>query len=208
MARSRGPLWTILWRPAARHEPELPTRTRPTPATPSLNGLALLAALALLLGAAVYLSDRPAGSAWLLPAAWQARWQAWWPAPSASGWFGSAGLWLPSFVHAFAFSVLTAWLLPARTACAAAACGGWALIDTLAELGQHASVSQDVAATVAALHGDGPLALHIARYFTGGSFSVADLAAALAGSAAAFVAVWCTIAAAHRRVSPFPAFGR
>lgn len=173
-----------------------------------MNALAAVAAAALLLGALIYLLDRPAGSAWLLPAQWQATWQAWWPAPSTGGWFGSAGLWLPSFVHAFSFSVLTAWLLPPRPAFAAAACAGWALVDTLAEVGQHAAMSQVVAAAVTALFGQGSTAVHIARYFTNGSFAVADIVAALAGSAIAFAALWWAVsprrAHAHMPVRAFP----
>lgn len=173
-----------------------------------MNALAAVAAAALLLGALIYLLDRPAGSAWLLPAQWQEAWQSRWPASSASSWFGSAGLWLPSFVHAFAFSVLTAWQLPHRPAFAAAACAGWAFVDTLAEIGQHAAMSQDVAAAVTALLGHGSTAVHIARYFTNGSFAVADIVAALAGSAVAFAALWWAVsrrrAHAHAPVRAFP----
>ena len=80
----------------------------------AMLALALAAGLALLLGAGVYLLDRPAGSAWLIPAAWQAA------APGT--WFGQVGPWLPSFTHAFAFSIFTALLLPPRVGFGAGAC--------------------------------------------------------------------------------------
>ncbi|MBL8287061.1 MAG: hypothetical protein JNL85_03675 [Rubrivivax sp.] len=173
-----------------------------------MNALAALAAALLVLAALIYLLDRPAGSAWLLPAQWQARWQAWWPAPASGGWFGSAGLWLPSFVHAFAFSVLTAWLLPPRPALAATACAGWALVDTLAELGQHAAVSPHVAAAITALFGHSSAVLHTARYFSNGSFAAADIVAALAGSAVAFAATWWAISPQRARMCSLFPIGR
>ncbi|MBI5716760.1 MAG: hypothetical protein HZC37_03640 [Burkholderiales bacterium] len=146
-----------------------------------MHALAVAAGLALLLGAGVYLLDRPAGSAWLIPAAWQAG------APGA--WFGAIGAWLPSFVHTFAFSVLVAWLLPRRLAFIAAACLSWALVDTLAEYGQHAAVSSSVASALEAWFSHSQVAMQVGRYFTQGSFALADVAAGLAGSAAAFVAL-------------------
>ncbi len=146
-----------------------------------MHAVLATAGLALLLGAAIYLVDRPAGSAWLVPSAWQA-------AKPGRG-FGAVGQWLPSLVHAFAFSVLTAWLLPRRAGCAAAACLGWALVDSLAEIGQHSAVSAPLAAALAAAFDSAPLAARLARYFTQGTFDPADLAAALAGSALAYLAL-------------------
>lgn len=147
-----------------------------------MHALALLAGLALVLGVLVYLVDRPPGSAWLLPSQWQA-------APGGRGWFGAAGLWLPSFVHAFAFSVLSAWLLPQRSAFAAGACLSWALIDTLAECGQHPSLAPLAASAIERAFGHSSAAVQAGRYFTHGSFAVADVAAGLAGSALALLAL-------------------
>lgn len=149
------------------------------PASPAT--LAALAGLALLLGTSVYLLDRPAGSAWLLPASWHAT--------AAGGWFGHVGPWLPSLVHAFAFSVLTALVLPPRPWCAAAACATWAAIDTLAELGQHAAISGALAGALAAAFDGSAGAARIGRYFTMGSFDLADLAAGGVGCVLAYAAL-------------------
>lgn len=143
--------------------------------------LAFAAGLTLLLGAAVYLLDRPVGTAWLIPAAWQAA--------TPGAWFGAFGLWLPSFAHAFAFSVLTACLLPRRPGFAALACMGWALVDALAELGQHPALSAPLAAGLQSALDGAPLAARVGRYFTQGSFDAADLAAGLAGGALAYLAL-------------------
>jgi hypothetical protein len=141
--------------------------------------LAVCAGAMLLLGLAVYLLDRPSGSAWLIPRAWQAT--------SPGHWFGPAGPWLPSFVHAFAFSVFTAWCLPRRPPFVAAACLSWALVDTLAEIGQHAAVSAKVAAAVEQAFDGAALAGRVGRYFTQGSFDPADVMAGLAGCALAYL---------------------
>lgn len=155
----------------------------------------------LALGALVYVLDRPAGSAWLMPASWERA--------GASAWLGAAGQWLPSLAHAFAFSVLTALVLPLRRRFAAAACAGWALVDTLAEVGQHAALSQQVAAGVDSLLGAlfGPAAWvgQVGRYFTRGSFDPADVAAGLAGCALAYLALHVMLA---HRGSPAGAVGR
>lgn len=148
---------------------------------PAMLALAFTAGAALLLGTAVYLLDRPAGSAWLIPPAWQAG--------TPGAWFGAIGPWLPSFVHAFAFSLLTAALLPRRPGCAALACVAWGLVNALAEVGQHPAVSAQLAAGLQRAFEGAPLAARVGRYFVQGSFDTADLAAALAGSALAYLAL-------------------
>jgi len=150
--------------------------------------LAALAVGLLVLGTAVYLLDRTPGSAWLIPAAWQAGGGG--DGRGGGTVFGALGRWLPSFVHAFAFAVLTALVLPRHPASVPAACVGWALVDTLAEVGQHAAVSAPLAAAIESWLGPGPvgtsIARPLARYFTRGSFDVADVIAGLAGAVVAY----------------------
>jgi hypothetical protein len=148
---------------------------------PALAALFAAALLMLLAGTLVYVFDRPAGSAWLLPAGWELA--------AASPRLGAAGQWLPSLAHGFAFSLLTALGLPLRRACAAAACAGWALVDTLAEVAQHALLSHRVAAAIDAVFGDALWALQVGRYFTQGSFDPADVMAGLAGCGLAYLAL-------------------
>ena len=62
-----------------------------------------LALTALFVGVLLYRIDRPAGSAWLVPAI---------PRLQATNAFGSAGTWQSSIVHPFGFSLLTAMMLP------------------------------------------------------------------------------------------------
>ena len=148
--------------------------------------LAALATLLLAAGAAVYLFDRAPGTAMLLPVAWQ---RGGIGEGGAAILFGDIGGWLPSFVHTFAFGIFTALLLPRRTASAAAACAGWAVVDTLAELGQHPAIAPALAAGLEQAFGAGTLVDALGRYFVRGSFSPADVIAGLAGAGLAFVAL-------------------
>lgn len=135
------------------------------------------AAAALAVGLLVYLGDRPAGTAWLLPQAGALRGHAG---------QGGAASWLPSAVHAFAFALLSALVLPPRRPLYTTACVGWVLVDVLFELGQHPSAAAPLSRWLQA-HLPLDLAQPLARYFLAGTFDRADLAAALLGGAAAWV---------------------
>ncbi len=164
------------------------------PASAALLVLAASALSMLLIGTLVYLLDRPAGTAWLLPTQWQSRLQL-----SSPSRFGDIGGWLPSFAHGFAFSMLTALLLPLRRRFAAAACMGWALVDGLAEVGQHSAVSGWLARLIESAFGGSPWAAQVGRYFSRGVFDPADLAAGLAGCGLAYLALHVTVLRHRRR---------
>ena len=159
----------------------------------ALAALVLWALVLLALGALVYGLDRPAGSAWALPSGWQLG--------SGAAWFGAVGGWLPSFVHAFGFSVLTAWVLTDRELPPSrwgvwVACGGWALVETLFELGQHRALSPWLAGTLGQAFDHSAWAQQLGRYFTRGVFDPADLVAAWTGCAlAAMALLWARAAA-------------
>lgn len=142
--------------------------------------MAFAAVLALLLGTAVYVFDRPAGTAYLLPA---------WLSLQDSGVrpFGAFGASLPTLAHAFAFSLLTALVLPRGAGNAALACGGWAALETLFELGQHPSVSPLLARAIGERFSGIPVLDHVVPYFKGGVFDGMDVLFGLLGALAAFV---------------------
>lgn len=135
--------------------------------------LLALAGVALLAGLFVYIVDRPAAHAIWIPAI---------GLPAAGRQFGAAGDWLPSFLHALAFSLLTASLWRAGSRAAYAACAAWALVDLAFEAGQHAQLKAPLA--VALRHSAAPAELTepLAGYLLRGTFDVADIAAVLAGS--------------------------
>ena len=134
-----------------------------------------IAVAALAVGVAVYVLDRPPGSAYLLPR----------DATLYSGtasWFGGVGDWIPAFLHVFAFSLLSAALLSASRAAAACACVAWWAIDSLFELGQHPAIGPHLGVA----------------YFVRGSFDPADLLATAAGALCAYA----TLILIRRRAMP------
>jgi hypothetical protein len=140
----------------------------PQAAVPTRARLVAAALGALALGVVVYLVDRPAGSAQLLPAAWHAA--------RPLGVFGPVGSVIPDFAHAFALSVLTGLLARTRRG-AAAACVAWWFIDSALEAAQ----------THFAANAVGPyLPAFLSKYLRSGTFDVADLAAIAVGAALAY----------------------
>ena len=143
--------------------------------------------LALVLGGLVYALDR--GGWPLAPLAGLA-------GATAAPWFGSVGGWLPSLVHPFAFSLFTAALRAPGATPATRACVAWGLVNVVFELGQHPRVGPVLAAQLESAFGAAEGARTLADFFARGRFDPADLAAAVAGAAAA--AVWLRVASSRR----------
>ena len=138
--------------------------------------LAAIATLALAAGCLVYLTDRglvPTASMSLIAAL------------AGSIGFGALGLWLPSFVHAFSFSLFSAAALPSCARPRYGACLVWAVVNVAFEVGQHPSLSTGLAALVQDRLGTMPPAPMLALYFVHGTFDWSDIAAALLGALAA-----------------------
>ena len=137
------------------------------------RALVSVALSALLVGLFPYLTDRPAGSAWLIPTI------AWLQGMNS---FGRAGLWLPSFAHPFAFSLLTAMALPVYAGWRYGACLGWFAVNAVFELGQLPRVAAWLADSTNQARGHSQLTQALIRYFMQGSFGIDDLGAAAAGA--------------------------
>jgi hypothetical protein len=135
--------------------------------------LVCMAWLALSAGVLLYLVDRPAGVAWLIPAL---------PALQGMGLFGSVGAWLPSFVHPFGFGLLTAVALPVGAIWRYGACLGWFVVNATFEFGQLPQWAPRLADAIHALFGPSPVGERLAWYFLRGSFGLDDLAAAAGGA--------------------------
>ncbi len=137
------------------------------------TGLGLLA-----LGAAAVLAPRGAPGG--LPA-------------SLLAWWGAAASWWPSFAHAAALSLLTAAALPARGGWPYAGCVAWAVVDIAAEFGQRPGLDRVWADAILEGLGRVPGAQALADHLLGGTFDPADVAAVIAGCAAAAAIVrWQT----------------
>jgi hypothetical protein len=131
------------------------------------------AGLACALGALVYMTERSTGSVALMPAVL---------ALGSGPLFGTLGLWLPSFVHPFAFALISAALRPPGTAPAYGACLGWWAVNVAFEAGQHPRIASGVAVAVRDLGLDGPWSRPLTSYLLRGTFDVGDLVAATLGA--------------------------
>ena len=95
--------------------------------------------------------------------------------------FGALGQWLPSFLHPFAFGLLTAAALPTRSTLRYGGCAAWGLVNVAFELGQHPAAS---AWWAESLQGGG-VSARLAAYFVRGTFDPGDIVAAGVGALAA-----------------------
>jgi len=138
--------------------------------------LTAIACLGLALAMAVYIADRDAARAMLMPDV---------GAHAGRKIFGAIGQWLPSFVHPFSFSLFTAAALPARSTPRYGACVAWAVVNAAFEVGQHPSVSIRLANALQGAPSGMPFSQALSRYFVHGTFDPLDLVAVLFGSLAA-----------------------
>jgi hypothetical protein len=138
----------------------------------------LAAAGVFALGTLVYALDRPADTTPHLSALWALA-----PWPDYS--FGHLGDHLPTFAHAFAFSVLTAvWLGPSWRA---KACLAWLATNVVCELGQHVEVVRTIADLLPPAFERVALVSALESYFRNGTFDLWDLVSIGVGAAAAYV---------------------
>lgn len=141
------------------------------------------ASFALALGVLVYLSDRQPSHATLIPAMF---------AFGTGSLFGVLGHWLPSFVHPFAFSLISAAMRAPSSAHTYGICAAWWSVNLIFEVGQHPLIRSTVVDRLQATFGDGLLTRPVSNYLLRGTFDVADLIAATLGALAA-VLVLCVI---------------
>ena len=136
---------------------------------------------ALLLGVMVYVVDRSPGSAYFVPS-WL----------SMSGYFsqsfGIIGNYLPTFVHPFAFILLTASLVEPKKRNLVFVCLLWFTTDSLFELAQMTAVAQWVVKILPEFT-NMPVLENIQNYFMRGTFDVLDLLSIILGTTAAYLIV-------------------
>ena len=94
--------------------------------------LAAIGGCAFAVGVLVYVADRNPAQAMLFPTI---------AAFHTGPFFGVLGPWLPSFVHPFAFSLLTAAALQRSVSPAYGACAAWWAVNIAFEVGQHPQIS-------------------------------------------------------------------
>ncbi len=150
------------------------------PGRPATLG-ACAAITSLLVGLLVYLIDRQ-GDAYFLPVGVAF-------ATAQPPLFGSVGAYLPSFLHVYAFILLTVICLPPRRALVLVACGAWFAVECFFEAGQHPALQALFTGFVPAWFDAAPLLEASAGYFLLGHFDPLDILAAGLGATAA----WLTI---------------
>ena len=141
--------------------------------------------LALLIGVLLYWLDRPAAQTYFMPETLSLFRQT----PRL---FGSLGNQLPTFLHAFAFCLISAALVSRTRSTALGICLLWAGIDSLFEIGQHPAVAARLAAAIPAWFAHVPLLDNTRSYFLHGHFDPLDLASILLGAVAAYGLIMLT----------------
>jgi hypothetical protein len=142
-----------------------------TARTHAAGALLLWAFGALCIGALVYALDRDPSRVWLMPASWSL--------PQGQGLLPRViSDSLPSFVHVFAFALLSAWLWARTRRQALAVVLAWWLLDVLFEVAQLNALRATFQSHA------------VWRYWPTGDFDSADLAALSLGALAAAVVMW------------------
>jgi hypothetical protein len=144
--------------------------------------LAVIGGAALAIGILVYLADRAGSRAWLMPHV---------AAFTGGPLFGTVGLWLPSLVHPFAFSLLTAAVLRPGAGTCWGACTFWGAVDIAFEIGQHSGLKSYWADALQGSAGDWAITRSVLRYWVHGTFDPLDVCAALLGALAAGAILTC-----------------
>lgn len=139
-----------------------------------------LAMLLLAAGVAVYLLDR-GGDVYFVPN-WLAH-----DAPLPV--FGAVGEHLPTFVHTFAFIVITAVALWPWPRLLPAICATWVAIECAFEIGQAESVAARLAGTVPAWFDGVPFLEAATVYFASGTFDPFDILSIGLGAVMAYLIV-------------------
>ena len=138
--------------------------------------LVLMGCFGLALGLLVYLTDRDALHAALIPAV---------PALAGGNLFGAFGQWLPSFAHPFAFSLFTAAAHRSSASPAYWACAMWCAVNVAFEAAQYPGTSLAIAESLEGGLGRSWLTYSLSNYVLRGTFDVGDLVAAALGALAA-----------------------
>ena len=105
------------------------------------------------------------------------------------GLFGSIGYYLPTFLHVYAFILLTAVVAVPSITKLIPVCLAWFTLDTLFEVAQIDPIAQWLAIHTPAWFAGIPFLENTSNYFLFGTFDVVDLMSIAAGTVAAYITV-------------------
>ena len=140
------------------------------------------AAIVLLVGVFVYLLDRQADSVYFM-----AHWMAW--GENSGPFFGAIGNHLPTFVHVYAFILLTAIFVKQPRVYALPICLFWFTIDSLFEVAQITTFAQWIAQHIPYWVHKIPFLENTSHYFLSGTFDMLDILSIMAGTLAAYLTI-------------------
>ena len=147
--------------------------------------ISIIAISALCIGVLVYVFDRNAESIYLLPN--------WLSFNSTTGsFFGTIGNYIPTFVHVYAFILLTAAVAVPSITSIIPVCLSWFSLDSLLEVAQISSIARWIAMHTPDWFSGIPLLENTASYFMLGTFDALDLVSIAAGTLAAYLTVAIT----------------
>ena len=142
----------------------------------------LIGALALGLGIALYTLDRPSTRTYFLPDALSL----YSVTPSI---FGPLGNHLPTFLHVFAFCLISSGVMDYTKQKALIICLFWLFIDGAFEIGQHPSVSKFVIPMIPGVFSEIPVLDNTANYFSQGRFDPIDILSIVLGALCAYMLI-------------------
>jgi len=144
--------------------------------------LLVIAIGALCMGVLLYALDRQHGHVYFL--------SAWTPADyPAARVFGTFGNYLPTFIHAYAFILLTVAVAAPAMNKIIPICLAWFTLDSLFEVAQIDSNARWIAQHTPAWFSGIPFLENTANYFLFGTFDVLDLLSIAAGTSAAYFTI-------------------
>ena len=157
----------------------------------------LFAGAALVLGLVVYLLYRSPESVYLLPVGL-------FPESSSASLPGFEVLsrYAPSFLHVYAFILLTAIVLVMSHVTALIISAAWLCLELVLEIGQSESVSTVIVSWLPMWFRDYPFLENIGPYFSLGTFDSGDMLAIVCGSVAAYLTLRLTENREHSHVMP------
>ncbi len=137
---------------------------------------------ALCIGVLVYVLDRQAEFVYFLSG---------WPSLDSvpGGFFGSIGNYLPTFVHVYAFILLTVVVAVPAISKLVPVCLAWFAIDSLFELAQLNPIAQWIGSHTPMWFSGIPFLDNTADYFLSGTFDMLDLLSIATGALAAYLTI-------------------
>ena len=150
------------------------------------------AVTALFIGVFVYSLDRQPESVYFI-SSWMAL------GDNINPFFGAIGDQLPTFVHVYAFILLTMAVVSPSREYVLPICLFWLILDSLFELAQITVIAHWITGQVPEWFDAIPFLENTSAYFLGGTFDVFDLCSIAVGTLAAYL----TIVLSNRRISNY-----